>query len=97
MSNRKEIRSAMEEMMTDVMNRGYEHLMHRPQDGKDVHRILDDASSSLQEQMKAFDHVSKEISEAEAEAIYESLSVKAQQRSLELLSTLQQIEKRSHR
>jgi hypothetical protein len=91
MSNRDEIRSAMQEMMNDVMNRGYDLLLQKPEQSEELEKVLSQASESLSEQLTEFDQVKTTAPEYEMEERYEILSQRAQERNLELLSALQRI------
>jgi hypothetical protein len=91
MSNKNEIRSAMQEMMNDVMNRGYDLLIQKPEQSEELDRVLTQASESLCTQLKELEQVKFSASEMELDAHYELLSQRAQERNLELLSKLQRI------
>ena len=91
MSNKNEIRSAMQEMMNDVMNRGYDLLIQKPEHSAELDRVLNQASESLSAQLKELEQVKTSASEVECDALYEILSQKAQERNLELLGKLQRI------
>jgi len=90
MSNRNEIRSAMQEMMNDVMNRGYDLLLQKPEQSEELETVLSQASESLSEQLTELDQLPA-TTEQEMEERCELLSKKAQERNLELLSALQRI------
>lgn len=91
MSNRNEIRSAMQEMMNDVMNRGYDLLLIKPEQSEELEKILSQASESLSAQLTELEQVKMTESETEMEERYEILSQRAQERNLELLAALQRI------
>jgi len=93
MSNKHEIRSAMHEMMNDVMNRGYDLLLHKPEHLQELDNLLTQASESLTLQLNELEQINSSASEMEVNAQYEMLSKRAQERNLELLAILQRIEK----
>lgn len=84
----------MQEMMNDVMNRGYDLLLQQPDLSAELERVLTQASESLSEQLTALDLVQNSVTENEMEKHYEILSQRAQERNLELLSALQRITKK---
>lgn len=84
----------MHEMMNDVMNRGYDMLLHKPQHFEELDKILTQASESLTLQLNELEQINLSASELEVNAQYEMLSKRAQDRNLELLAILQNIEKK---
>ena len=93
MFNKDEIRSAMQEMMNDVMNRGYDLLIHKPEQTQELDKLLTRAAENLSAQLGELEQIEHTSSEKEAEARYEGLSKQSQERSLELLAAIQRIER----
>ncbi|MFN8777732.1 MAG: hypothetical protein ACK5XV_13305 [Flavobacteriales bacterium] len=93
-TNRDQLRYAVQELLNEVIEKGFHHLVNHPQDSDELNRIIRDASDELNYQLMRVDsHSHREGSRAMDEH-YAEVSRDCQLRSLELLGRLQQVQQR---
>jgi hypothetical protein len=91
-TSREELKSAVHEILNDVIEQGFHHLVRHPQQSDELNRIIKDASEEMNYQLLKIDsHNFKEDSQ-ELITHYNTISHDAQRTSLELLGRLQKIQ-----
>jgi len=90
--SRDSIRLVVQEMMNDVIEQGFHHLIHHPQQSDELNRIIKDATEELNYQLLKVDSHSHKPESPELIKHYEGISHDAQRKSLDLLSRLQKIQ-----
>lgn len=91
-TSREHIRNVVQELMNDVIEQGFHHLIHHPQQSDELNRLIKEATDELHYQLLRIDsHNHKPLSE-ELKNHYRSISQDSQRRSLDLLSRLQKIQ-----
>ena len=91
---RTEVRHVVHSLMNEVIEQGFQHLVHHPQQSDELNKLVIQASEELQQQLTEIDnHPYQEESNA-AKVHFRTIAAKAEQRSLELLAWLQRIQRR---
>jgi arsenate reductase-like glutaredoxin family protein len=91
-TSREELKSAVHEILNDVIEQGFHHLVRHPQQSDELNHIIKDASEEMNYQLLRIDsHNYKEDSE-ELHQHYSTISRDAQKTSLDLLGRLQKIQ-----
>ena len=93
-ANRDELRYAVQEIMNDVIEQGFHHLINHPQESDELNRIIQDATQELNYQLLKIDSHSFHPGSRELQQHFEGISRDTQRKSLELLGQLQQIQHR---
>jgi hypothetical protein len=91
-TNRDQLKYAVQEILNDVIEQGFHHLVHHPQQSDALNRIIKEATDELNYQLLRIDSHNCFPESKELEAHYQSISNDTQQRSLELLGQLQRIQ-----
>ncbi len=91
-SSRESIRVVVQELMNDVIEQGFHHLIHHPQESDELNRIIKDASDELNYQLLKVDSHNHSPGTDDLKKHYEAISHDAQRKSLDLLSRLQKIQ-----
>jgi hypothetical protein len=91
-TSREELRNAVQELMNDVIEQGFHHLMHYPQQSDELNRIIKDATDELNYQLLKVDSHSFRNGSKELSNHYSSISHDTQRKSLDLLARLQKIQ-----
>jgi arsenate reductase-like glutaredoxin family protein len=93
-TNREQIRYAVQEILNDVIEQGFHHLVNHPQQSDELNRIIKDASEELNYQLLRIDSHSYRNGTMEIEMHYQTISKDTQRKSLMLLSELQRLQQR---
>lgn len=90
-TTREEIRQAVHDLLNDVIEQGFHHLVNHPQQSTELNEIISEATQELNYQLLKVDsHSHAEESEAQQHH-YQSISHDTQRSSLQLLSRLQKV------
>ncbi|MCC6599385.1 MAG: hypothetical protein IT223_01780 [Crocinitomicaceae bacterium] len=89
---REQLKYAVHEILNDVIEQGFHHLINHPQQSDDLNRIIKDATDELNYQLLKIDSHSFQKDSQELADHYAKISKDAQRKSLELLSRLQKIQ-----
>ncbi|HEY8403759.1 MAG TPA: hypothetical protein VIK71_04030 [Flavobacteriales bacterium] len=90
-TTREEIRQAIHDLLNDVIEQGFHHLVNHPQQSIELNEIISEATQELNYQLLKVDsHDFPEDSEAIYEH-YQNISRDTQRSSLQLLSRLQKV------
>jgi hypothetical protein len=92
MTNRDELKYAVQEILNDVIEQGFHHLVHHPQRSDALNKIIKDASEELNYQLLKIDTHGYPQNSEELQQHYLNISKETQRKSLELLSALQHIQ-----
>jgi hypothetical protein len=93
-ANRNELRYAIQEILNDVIEQGFHHLVNHPQESDELNRIIKDATDELNCQLLKIDSHSFPPGSKELNQHFETISKDTQRKSLELLGQLQQVQYR---
>lgn len=91
-TSKDELRNAVHSIMNDVIEQGFHHLVHHPQQSDALNRIIKDATDELSYLTMKIDAHSFSENTPQLHAHYDSISKDAQRKSLHLLSQLQKIQ-----
>jgi tRNA(His) 5'-end guanylyltransferase len=91
-SNREQLKYAVQEILNDVIEQGFHHLVHHPQQSDELNKIIKDASEELNYQLLKIDSHSYSPGSSELLNHYQNISKDTQRKSLELLGQLQRIQ-----
>jgi hypothetical protein len=91
-TNREQMKYAVQEILNDVIEQGFHHLVNHPQDGDELNKIIKDATDELNYQLLKIDSHTHKAGSKELMDHFQSISKDAQRKSLELLSRLQKIQ-----
>jgi arsenate reductase-like glutaredoxin family protein len=89
---RDSLRQAVQELMNDVIEQGFHHLINHPQQSDDLNKIIKEATDEMNYQLIKIDSHQFHLESAELQKHYEIISRDSQRKSLELLSALQKIQ-----
>jgi len=92
--NRDELRYAVQELLNEVIEQGFHHLVNHPQDSDELNRIIKEASEELNYQLLRIDSHSHKPGSQELEGHFRQISRDCQRKSLELLRNLQRVQQR---
>lgn len=92
-TDRNELKRAVHNIMNDVVEQCFHHLIHHPQQGDAINALIRDASQEIHYQCLKIDAHNFRDRSREAEAIYRDVANDIQRKSLELLSRLQRIQR----
>ncbi len=93
-SNRHNLRYAVQELLNEVIEQGFHHLVNHPQNSDELNRIIKDATDELNYQLLRIDSHSFRKESKELIEHYAQISRDSQRKSLELLGQLQQVQQR---
>jgi hypothetical protein len=91
-NSRDSLRVVVQELMNDVIEQGFHHLIHHPQESDELNRIIKDATDELNYQLLKVDSHNHKNGTEDLRKHYEAISHDAQRKSLDLLSRLQKIQ-----
>jgi hypothetical protein len=91
-TSREELKSAVHEILNDVIEQGFHHLVRHPQQSDELNRIIKDASEEMNYQLLKIDSHNYKDGSDELHQHYNTISHDAQKTSLELLGRLQKIQ-----
>ncbi len=91
-TSREELKSAVHEILNDVIEQGFHHLVRHPQQNDELNRIIKDASEEMNYQLLKIDSHNYKEDTQELFEHYNTISHDAQKKSLELLGRLQKIQ-----
>jgi arsenate reductase-like glutaredoxin family protein len=91
-TNRDQMKYAVQEILNDVIEQGFHHLVNHPQNSDELNRIIKDATDELNYQLLKIDSHSFKPGSKELSDHFQCISKDAQRKSLELLSRLQKIQ-----
>ena len=86
-TSREELRNALQELMNDVIEQGFHHLMNHPQQSDELNRIIKDATDELNYQLLKVDSHSFRNGSKELKNHYNIISHDTQRKSLDLRNT----------
>ncbi len=89
--SRESLRQVVQELMNDVIEQGFHHLMHYPQQGDELNRIIKDATEELNYQLLKIDSHSFPPESDALGKHYDIICQDTQNKSLELLARLQHV------
>lgn len=92
--SREELRYAVQELLNEVIEQGFHHLVNHPQDGDELNRIIKEATDELNYQLLRIDSHNHKPGTQELTTHFRQISRDSQRKSLELLGKLQQIQQR---
>jgi arsenate reductase-like glutaredoxin family protein len=93
-SNRDNLRYAVQELLNEVIEQGFHHLVNHPQNSDELNRIIKEATDELNYQLLRIDSHSYKRDSHELKSHYDQISKDSQRNSLELLGKLQQVQQR---
>jgi len=93
-SNRDNLRYAVQELLNEVIEQGFHHLVNHPQNSDELNRIIKEATDELNYQLVRIDSHSFQKDSHELMVHYQQISQDSQRNSLELLGKLQQVQQR---
>lgn len=91
-TDREQIKYAVQEMLNDVIEQGFHHLVNHPQQSDALNKIIKDASEEMNYQLLKVDSHSHKPGSPELHAHFQTISSDAQRKSLLLLHELQKIQ-----
>jgi arsenate reductase-like glutaredoxin family protein len=91
-SSRDSLRVVVQELMNDVIEQGFHHLINHPQESDELNRIIKDATEELNYQLLKVDSHNYKHGSEDLQKHYEMISHDTQRKSLDLLSRLQKIQ-----
>jgi len=90
-TSREELKEAVQQMLNDVIEQGFHHLVNHPQQTNELNSIIHDATNELNYQLLKVDSHSYKAETEELENHYKIISKDTQRTSLDLLSRLQRV------
>ncbi len=91
-ASREELKMAVHEILNDVIEQGFYHLIRNPQQSDELNCIIKDATDELNYQLIKIDSHNHKPGSKELHSHYDSISRDTQRKSLEMLSSLQRIQ-----
>ncbi len=91
-TSREELKMAVHEILNDVIEQGFHHLVSHPQQSDELNRIIKDASEELNYQLLKIDSHNHHPGSKELDHHFQTISHDTQRKSLEMLSRLQRIQ-----
>lgn len=90
-TSKEELKQAVHDLLNDVIEQGFHHLVNHPQQSNELNNIIHEATNELNYQLLKMDAHSFKQETPELENHYKSISKDAQRTSLDLLSRLQKV------
>jgi uncharacterized protein YihD (DUF1040 family) len=90
--NRESARRAVQELLNDVIEQGFHHLLRHPQQGDGLNQIIKDATDEMNRQLLQIDERSKDAALPALSEHYREVIRDTENKSLHLLSRLQKIQ-----
>jgi isopenicillin N synthase-like dioxygenase len=90
--NREALRTIVQELMNDVIEQGFHHLVNHPQQSDELNRIIKDATDELHYQLLKIDSHQHPPGSLQQKNHYDEISKDTQKKSLDLLSRLQKVQ-----
>jgi len=91
-TDRDQLKYAVQEILNDVIEQGFHHLVNHPQSSDELNKIIKDATDELNYQLLKIDSHNFKSDSKELKEHFGAISKDAQRKSLELLSRLQRIQ-----
>lgn len=91
-TSREELKNAVHTLLNDVIEQGFHHLIHHPQQSDELNRIIKDATDELSYLNVKIDAHSFRPDSPQLQHHFESISRDAQRKSIDLLSMIQKIQ-----
>lgn len=88
---RDALRQVIQELMNDVIEQGFHHLINHPQQSDELNRIIKDATEEMNYQLLKVDSHSLPPDSEALSKHYDIICQDTQNRSLELLARLQHV------
>lgn len=92
MINRDSARRVVQELLNDVIEQGFHHLLRHPQQGDDLNQIIKEATDELNQQLGKLDVTGPGSDASELAKHYRTVISDTEIKSLHLLSRLQKIQ-----
>jgi stress-induced morphogen len=92
MMNRDTARQVVQELLNDVIEQGFHHLLRHPQQGDGLNQIIKDATDELNQQLARIDDQSIPNQPLPQAQHFKLVIAETENRSLYLLSRLQKIQ-----
>ncbi|MEN9639184.1 MAG: hypothetical protein RLZZ262_1052 [Bacteroidota bacterium] len=92
MINRDSARHAVQELLNDVIEQGFHHLLRHPQQGDGLNQIIKEATDDLNHQLIKMDTGVPESDPSAQAKHYREVISETELKSLQLLSRLQKIQ-----
>lgn len=92
MPSRAELQQAVRNILDDVVEQSFHHLIHHPQNSDELNRIIREATDEFNYLYLKIDAHQHNDSTPELEAHYTEIARDVQKKSLHLLSRLQRIQ-----
>lgn len=89
---RDSLRQAVQELMNDVIEQGFHHLVNHPQQSDELNKIIKEATDEMNYQLIKIDSHHFLPESPELQKHFETISNDTQKKSLALLSQLQKIQ-----
>jgi len=93
-ADREQMRYAVQEILNDVIEQGFHHLVNHSQEGDELNKIIKEATDELNYQLIKIDSHCLKVGSRELERHFNQVAKDTQHKSLELLGQLQQIQQR---
>ncbi len=90
-TSREELKQAVHDLLNDVIEQGFHHLVNHPQQSNELNQIIHEATNELNYQLLKVDSHDYRPETNELHGHYQSISKDAQRSSLNLLSRLQKV------
>lgn len=94
-TTRNSLKKAVDTMLKDVIERGYKHMVNFPQESDELNRLVNEANETIFELNNKIDNHNLEDGTAELSKYYHLISKELDSKSLDYLSRLQEIQRRS--
>ncbi|MBX7052573.1 MAG: hypothetical protein K1X54_11105 [Flavobacteriales bacterium] len=89
---RDALRNVVQELLNDVIEQGFHHLVNHPQQSDELNKIIKDATDELNYQLLKVDSHNHSTNSPALSKHYEEISRDTQRKSLDLLSRLQKVQ-----
>ncbi|MBL0315986.1 MAG: hypothetical protein IPP69_09470 [Flavobacteriales bacterium] len=89
---RDALRNVVQELLNDVIEQGFHHLVNHPQQGDELNKIIKDATDELNYQLLKVDSHNHHVNSPGLARHYDEISRDTQKKSLDLLSRLQKVQ-----
>lgn len=93
-TSREEVKEAVQQLLNDVIEQGFQHLVHHPQESNELNQIIHEATSEMNYQLLKLDSHNFKKGSKDLMNYYQGISKDTQRSSLNLLSRLQKVRER---
>ena len=94
-TTKESLRNAVQTMLNDVMERGYKHMINYPQENDALNRLVNQANKTMHEFLDKIAAFPQEKDEIKFNEFYQEITIELDQKSLEYLSRLQEIQRKA--